>query len=40
MKEFNEKQKADKMIQLHISRINKNRFIYQILYYEFSTKKN
>jgi len=31
--------KIDKMIELYISRINKNRCIYQILHYEFSTKK-
>ena len=32
-------EKIDKLIELYISRINKNRCIYQILHYEFSTKK-
>lgn len=32
-------EKVDKMIELYISRINRNRCIYQILHYEFSTKK-
>ena len=31
--------KVDKMVELYISRINKNRCIYQILHFEFSTKK-
>ena len=31
--------KIDKMIELYISRINKNRCVYQILHFEFSTKK-
>lgn len=31
--------KVDKMIELYISRINKNRCIYQIIHFEFSTKK-
>ncbi len=31
--------KIDKMVELYISRINKNRCIYQILHFEFSTKK-
>jgi AcrR family transcriptional regulator len=31
--------KIDKLIELYISRINKNRCIYQILHFEFSTKK-
>ncbi len=32
-------EKVDKLIELYISRINKNRCIYQILHFEFSTKK-
>ena len=32
-------EKVDKMVELYISRINKNRCIYQILHFEFSTKK-
>jgi AcrR family transcriptional regulator len=32
-------EKVDKMVELYISRINKNRSIYQILHFEFSTKK-
>ena len=31
--------KIDKMIALYIGRINKNRCVYQILHFEFSTKK-
>ncbi|MDN3677349.1 TetR family transcriptional regulator [Flavobacterium paronense] len=31
--------KVDKMVELYINRINKNRCIYQILHFEFSTKK-
>ncbi|WP_162127705.1 TetR/AcrR family transcriptional regulator [Flavobacterium phycosphaerae] len=31
--------KVDKMVELYISRINKNKCIYQILHFEFSTKK-
>lgn len=31
--------KVDKMVELYISRINKNRCIYQIIHFEFSTKK-
>lgn len=31
--------KIDKMVELYISRINKNRCIYQIIHFEFSTKK-
>ena len=31
--------KIDKMVELYISRINKNRCIYQILHFEFSSKK-
>ncbi|HNP33554.1 MAG TPA: TetR family transcriptional regulator [Flavobacterium sp.] len=31
--------KVDKMIELYINRINKNRCIYQIIHFEFSTKK-
>lgn len=31
--------KIDKLIELYISRINKNRCIYQIIHFEFSTKK-
>ena len=31
--------KVDKLIELFISRINKNRCMYQILHFEFSTKK-
>jgi AcrR family transcriptional regulator len=31
--------KVDKMVELYIRRINKNRCIYQILHFEFSTKK-
>ncbi len=31
--------KIDKMIELYISRINKNRCVYQILHFEFSKKK-
>lgn len=31
--------KVDKMVELYITRINKNRCIYQILHFEFSTKK-
>ena len=31
--------KIDKMIELYIGRINKNRCMYQILHFEFSTKK-
>jgi len=32
-------QKIDKMIELYISRINKNRCVYQIIHFEFATKK-
>jgi AcrR family transcriptional regulator len=32
-------EKVDKLIELYISRINKNRCIYQIIHFEFSTKK-
>ena len=32
-------EKVDKMVELYISRIKKNRCIYQILHFEFSTKK-
>jgi AcrR family transcriptional regulator len=32
-------EKVDKMVELYISRINKNRCIYQIIHFEFSTKK-
>jgi AcrR family transcriptional regulator len=32
-------EKIDKMVELYISRINKNRCIYQIIHFEFSTKK-
>jgi AcrR family transcriptional regulator len=32
-------EKVDKLIELYISRINKNRCIYQIVHFEFSTKK-
>ncbi|MGC4039914.1 MAG: TetR family transcriptional regulator [Flavobacterium sp.] len=31
--------KIDKLIELYISRINKNRCMYQIIHFEFSTKK-
>lgn len=31
--------KVDKMVELYISRVNKNRCIYQIIHFEFSTKK-
>ena len=31
--------KVDKMVELYITRVNKNRCIYQILHFEFSTKK-
>ena len=31
--------KVNKMVELYITRINKNRCIYQILDFEFSTKK-
>ncbi|WP_264521245.1 TetR/AcrR family transcriptional regulator [Flavobacterium sp. N1994] len=32
-------EKIDKLIELYISRINKNRCMYQIIHFEFSTKK-
>jgi AcrR family transcriptional regulator len=32
-------EKVDKLIELYISRINNNRCIYQIIHFEFSTKK-
>lgn len=32
-------EKIDKMIELYISRINKNRCVYQIIHFEFATKK-